>query len=151
MQPQMDDDVSFADGIFGETVYEAPKPSKKTFLPWHKPRKQFVRSHQWCEQINSLLRVMQPEGKALKYLGLPGTDLLDLRYFHARVCEPQNIGLRFLGFNSSANPDSDAQTELNIALDEVRKLSKIDPLSDVIPDDFCLVANEKSMAWRNWT
>ena len=136
-----------ADEIFGTATYEAPKPQKKDFLPWHKPRKQFVRHHQWCKQIEALLGEMQPEDNTLKYLGLPGDDLLDLRYFHTQVCEPQKLQLRFLGFNSGANPKSKANIELNISLDEVRKLSRIHPRSEIIPDDFCLVANDGSKAW----
>lgn len=142
------DHGELADDIFGTTDYEAPKPPKKDFLPWHKPRKQFIRQAQWCEQIEALLGDMQPEGNVLKYLGLPGDDLLDLRYFHSKVCEPKQMQLRFLGFNTSADPKSSAQTELNISLDEVRKLSGIDHRSDIIWDDFRLVANDSSKAWH---
>lgn len=142
------DDGELADDIFGTTDYEAPKPPKKDFLPWHKPRKQFIRQAQWCEQIEALLGDMQPEGNVLKYLGLPGDDLLDLRYFHSKVCEPKQMQLRFLGFNTSAAPKSSAQTELNISLDEVRKLSGIDHRSEIIWDDFRLVANDSSKAWH---
>lgn len=142
------DNEELADDIFGTETYEAPKRQKKDFQPWHKPRKQFVRQFQWCEQINALLGEMQPEGDVLKYLGLPGDDLLDLRYFHSMVCEPKQMRLRFLGFNRSADPKSSAQTELNISLDEVRKLPGIDHLSDIIWDDFRLVANDSSKAWH---
>ena len=142
------DDEELADDIFGTEAYEAPKPQKKNFSPWHKPRKQFVRQFQWCEQIEALLGEMRPEGNVLKYLGLPGDDLLDLRYFYSKVCEPKQMRLRFLGFNRSADPKSSAQTELNISLDEVRKLSGIDHLSDIIWDDFRLVANDSSKAWH---
>lgn len=137
-----------ADGIFGLGDYEAPRPLKKNFLPWHKPRKQFVRQHQWCKQVNLLLAEINPGGDTLRYLGLPGNDLLDLRHFHTHVCQPNNMRLRFLGFNSGANPRSEAQTELNISLDEVKKLSSIDHLSEIIWDDFCLVADENSRAWH---
>lgn len=143
----MEDDGVLED-IFGTTDYEAPKPAKKQFSPWHKPRKQFVRDRQWCKQINDLLKDGLPDGGVLKYLGLPGTDLLDLRYFHSIVCEPNDIDLRFLGFNTDAQVGSASQTELNISLDEVRKMSRIDPASEVIPDDFCAVANVRSLAWR---
>ena len=146
--PPHNDDVGHADDIFSTIVYEAPKPLKKIFLPWHKPRKQFVRHHQWCKEIQALLADVQPGGRTLKYLGLPGVDLLDLRYFHSQVCEPKQLQMRFLGFNSGANPKSESQTDLNISLDEVRKLNMIDPLSEIICDDFCLVANPSSMAWR---
>jgi len=142
------DEEGFADGIVGTLTYEAPLRQKKNFLAWHRPRKQFVRHHQWCEQIEKLLTEIQANGGALRYLGLPGVDLLDLRYFHDHVCQPRGIQLKFLGFNTSANPRSDAQTELNISLHEVRKLAFVDPISDVLGHNFCLIADESSMAWE---
>lgn len=142
------DEETFSDDIFGTDVYEAKRPSKKDFLPWHKPRKQFVRHFQWCEQIKKLLEGFQPEDNTLKYLGLPGIDLLDLRYFHSQICEPKNLNLRFLGFNSGASPKSNANAELNISLDEVRRLPRINARSDVIPDNFCRVAENDSIAWK---
>lgn len=147
MQNPPPDEEGFADGIVGAIAYEAPLPQKKDFLPWHRPRKQFVRHYQWCEQIETLLPAIQADGGKLKYLGLPGVDLLDLRYFHDHVCQPRQIPLKFLGFNSGANPLSNAQTELNISLHEVRKLEFVDPVSEIIGDNFCLIANESSMAW----
>jgi hypothetical protein len=141
------DNEELADEIFGTETYKAPEPQKKTFSPWHKPRKQFIRHHQWCEQIEALLGEMHPDDNTLKYLGLPGDDLLDLRYFHTQVCEPRKMGLRFLGFNHSADPKNSMQTDLNISLDEVRKLSRVDHLSEIIWDDFRLVADESSKAW----
>jgi hypothetical protein len=141
-------DKGHADEIFGLTAYEAAERQKRTFLPWHRPRKHFVRDRQWRIQIEALLADIQLEDRTLRYFGLPGADLLDLRYFHSTVCEPNNIGLRFLGFDYSANPASGAQTDLNISLDEVRRLAMVDPRSDILGDDFCKVANDDSIAWR---
>lgn len=142
------DEEGLGDDIFGSDVYEASSPLQRKFLPWHKPRKQFVRQKQWCEQINALLNEMQPDNGMLRYLGLPGVDLLDLRYFHTHICEPNNINLLFLGFNSGVQPGSPAQTELNISLDEVRRLKNIDASSDVVYDDICRIADERSIAWK---
>jgi len=139
---------SEAEGIIGAIQYDAPRPQKKEFLPWHRPRKQFVRERQWCDQIGRLLDDLQLEGAPLKYLGLPGVDLLDLRCIHSKICEPRQLRLRFLGFNSSANPQSPTQIELNISLHEVRKLGFVDPISEVIGDDFRRVANSESIAWK---
>lgn len=136
------------DDIFGTDVYEAQRPPKKDFLPWHKPRKQFVRHFQWCTQVNLLLDEIFPDDGILKYLGLPGVDLLDLRHFHAEICKPKDIRLRFLGFNSGASPQSKAHTELNISLGEVCSLDMIDVRSVVMPDDFCRVADINSLAWK---
>lgn len=145
---QHDDEKELAEGILGISAYEIPMPEKKSFHPWHKPRKQYVRQHQWCNQLEMLLDEIHPDGNTLKYLGLPGDDLLDLRYFQSKVCEPRKMGLRFLGFNHGANPKSSMQTDLNISLDEVRKLAGVDPLSDIIWDDFRLISNDSSKAWH---
>jgi hypothetical protein len=134
--------------VFGTETYEAALPPKREFLPWHRPRKHFVRMHQWCSEICRLLDGSQREDGMFRYLGLPGSDLLDLRCFHNHVCEPRELRLRFLGFNTAARPDSAAQTDLNVSLDEVRKLRCIDPASDVIWDDFSQLGNQDSIAWK---
>lgn len=143
-----EDQESHAEGLFGTGSYAAAMPAKKAFKPWHKPRKQYVRDIQWRAQIEALLEESPPAGNTLRYLGLPGDDLLDLRYFHSEICEPRNIHLRFLGFNTSANPENEGQTDLNVSFDEVRKLSAVDPNSDIIWDDFKLIGNDNSTAWQ---
>jgi len=135
------------DDMFPITAYEAPSREKKPFLPWHRPRKHFVRHEQWQQEIEILANAGQFEDQTICYLGLPGTDLLDIRHFHKTLCEPKELMLRFLGFNTAAHPQDVGQTELNISLDEVRKLPRIDPRSDVIADDFCFLADESSLAW----
>lgn len=138
----------FADDIVKVEAYEATLPQIKEFLPWHRPRKQYVRHHQWNEQIGRMLDESPLTDGTLKYLGLPGMDLLDLRYFHATLCEPRNIRLRFLGFNSSAKPASHAHAEMNISLDEVRRLPFVDATSDVIGDSFSLLSSGNSIAFQ---
>jgi len=137
-----------ADDIVGEYLYEAPQRQKKEFLPWHRPRKQFVRDRQWRKEILRLVEANRPLDDTIKYLGLPGLDLLDLRYFHNTICEQHNLKLRFLGFNSAAAPSSDAQSEFNISRDEVKKLSLVDSRSEVIQDDFKLVGKVNSKAYQ---
>lgn len=150
MNEEKFEEEGHADDIFQLDSYEAPMPSqvKEKFLPWHRPRKQYVRHHQWCHEVAKLLKEKPPVGGTLKYLGLPGVDLLDLRHFHSAVCVEHGVKLRFLGFNSSARPSSSAQTELNISLDEVKRLDNVDPLSNMIGDNFALVANQSSIAFR---
>lgn len=145
--PGNEPEEGLMDDEFSITEYEAPIREKKPFLPWHRPRKHFVRHEQWQQQIEKLTTEVALEQKTIRYLGLPGTDLLDIRHFHKTLCEPKDLTLRFLGFNTAAHPQDAGQTELNISLDEVRKLPRIDPLSDVIADDFCLLADESSLAW----
>jgi hypothetical protein len=148
LPPDGPDDTSLSDDIFGTETYEAQRPARKEFLPWHRPRKQFVRHRQWCGEISKLVDGMSRDGAPLRYLGLPGVDLIDLRCFHGHVCEPRKLPLRFLGFNSGAHPASAAHADLNISLDEVRKLPYVDPMSDVIWDDFCRLGNQESVAWK---
>src|SRR5688572_2250608 len=133
------EEAELMDDEFPLIAYEAPSREKKPFLPWHRPRKHFVRHEQWQQQIENLVDAGQVEDQTLRYLGLPGTDLLDIRHFHRTLCEPKDLMLRFLGFNTAAHPQDVGQTELNISLDEVRKLPRVDPRSDVIADDFCLL------------
>ena len=42
------------------------------------------------------------QGDILRYLGLPGEDLLDIRSLRG-VCEPGGIWVKYLGFDSTAN------------------------------------------------
>jgi len=148
MNDAVPDEEEHADDIVEVVAYEAPMPvSAKTFLPWHRPRKQYVRHHQWCHEIIRMVNETPPVGSVLKYLGLPGVDLLDLRHFHTEVCEAHQIDMRFLGFINGAHPASKAQTELNISLDEVRRLPRIDKMSLVIGDNFARVANQESIAF----
>jgi len=135
-------------GIFASNLYRASRPAKKVFLPWHLPRKHFVRVKQWQLQIEKLLDEAPPEDKTLRYLGLPGDDLLDLRFFHQTICAPRRLTLRFLGFNQGAAPRDDAQTEADLSLDEVKKLSGIDPASNVVWDDICKIYKTDSVAFE---
>jgi hypothetical protein len=48
-------DEEHADDIVPSIAYEAPLPLRKEFLPWHMPRKQYVRHHQWRQRIERLL------------------------------------------------------------------------------------------------
>lgn len=146
--PDLSNNEQLADGIVAPGAYEATRPPRKEFLPWHRPRKQFVREKQWALQIDKMLSEIPPQGQTLRYLGLPGSDLLDLRHFHETLCVPRQLSLRFLGFNSAANSEDSLQVELNISLDEVKKLPFIDPLSEILPDDVRRIANENSIAYR---
>lgn len=149
----MTNPVPSNEGLAGDlvatTVYDLSAPREREFLPWHRPRKQFVRQHQWCDQIQRLLGDLPSAPPFLRYLGLPGGDLLDLRHIYSEVCEPAGIGLRFLGFNSAAQGNSAAASDLNISLDEVRRLPRVDPASQILPDDFARLADSASVAWKH--
>ena len=146
MTEQLDDRDDLTAGIFGDIEYGVPLPEPKEFKPWHKPRKQFVRRKQWLALLQGLYETREP-GDPLRYLGLPGTDLIDLRYLYEQLCRANNRPLRFLGFNTEAQPGSPSHDQLNISLDEVRQLPNVDNQSAVLSDDFRLVGDENSIAW----
>ena len=133
-------------GIFGDLEYEMAELERREFKPWHRPRKQFVRREQWAEQVRRLYADRSTEDP-LRYLGLPGTDLIDLRYLYEQICRPASRPLIFLGFNSQVQPDSPARRELDISLYEVRRLPNVQQQSDVIHDDFRRISDESSIAW----
>lgn len=136
-----------AAGIFGDVEYTPGQAVSKEFQPWHRPRKQFVRREQWSALLRRLFDG-RPTTEPLRYLGLPGVDLLDLRYLYEEVCRADERPMRFLGFNTQAQPGSAAHIELSLSLDEVRRLPNVDPVSNVIHDDFRRIAAEASIAWN---
>ena len=146
MIEQLDNQDDLTAGIFDNVEYVAPLPEPKEFKPWHKPRKQFVRRKQWLALLHGLYKTREPRDP-LRYLGLPGTDLIDLRYMHEQLCRASNRPLRFLGFNTEARPGSPSHDQLNISLDEVRQLPNVDEQSAVLSDDFRLVGDQNSIAW----
>lgn len=135
-----------AAGIFGDVDYAPGQAVPKEFQPWHRPRKQFVRREQWSALLRRLFDG-RPTTDPLRYLGLPGFDLLDLRYLYEEICRADERPMRFLGFNTEAQPGSAAHIELSLSLDEVRRLPNVDPMSNVIHDDFRRIAAEASIAW----
>ena len=147
MNDQSYNQDDLAVGIFGEFEYAQPITPPKEFKPWHKPRKQFVRHKQWSALLQRLYENRGPEDP-LRYLGLPGTDLIDLRYLYEQLCRENNRPLCFLGFNTEAQPNSPAQVELSISLDEVGRLPNVDTRSIVLSDDFRLISKSDSLARR---
>lgn len=146
MSDQSNERDDLTTGIFGDTEYAQPRTTPREFKPWHKPRKQFVRRKQWSALLRRLYEDRGP-GDPLRYLGLPGSDLIDLRYLHEQLCSDDGRTLCFLGFNTAARLGSPEQVEMNISLDEVRRLGNVDGQSAVLTDDFRLVGNEYSIAW----
>lgn len=139
------------DDIFAITDYALRPPLRRQFMPWHKPRKQFIRQYHWGKEIEWLLRGRPKDDQSsLCYLGLPGPDLLDIRYIHSRFCTEARR-LTFLGFDESALPASSSREALNVSLDEVRRLEYVEAKSDVLGDDFRNLADPNSIAWHKAT
>lgn len=143
-----DEDNALLDDIFPSEEYAAAMPPTRAFKPWHRPRKQYIRLEQWCHHIKAARNDWNLEEFPFRYLTLPGADLLDIHLIHDEFCEPHNVALRFLGFDTSANADSPQQTDLNITLYDVRRLKHVDPRSNVIGDDIRRAAEPNSLAYQ---
>lgn len=98
---------------------EALAVPEKGFKPWHKPRKHFVRLRQWSDEVKALITDLSrmragalPE--RLRYLTLPGDELLDIRVLHD-ACAEKKVRLRYLGFNTPEGGVRRLESELSQA------------------------------------
>lgn len=125
----------------------AGEPAPRPFKPWHRPRKQWIRRYQWHDSLVDMLRETHfpADGRVMRYLSLPGEDLLDVRVLR-EACEQAGVDLRFTGLNAvGAGTARDVQ--LNIAESEVRGLSGIHKGSAILRERFETVANTSSLAF----
>ena len=136
-----------AEEMIGDSEYVRPETAPKDFKPWHKPRKQFVRREQLAAELQRLYETREAPDP-LRYLGLPGTDLLDLRYLYEQLCRESGRPLFFIGFNSQARDGTAEHLELGVSLHEIHRLPNVDHQSEVLPDDFRLVGDRQSVAWK---
>lgn len=135
------------DEVLDRQLPEHPTRPTRKFEPWHKPRKQFIRRHQWlAETVQLCAKLKFRDDRPLKYLSLPGEDLLDVRVIH-ECCEGLGISLRYLGLNESYS-SSDPDTWLHLAWNEVNSLKAVDGNSIVIRDRFERIADTKSQAFQ---
>jgi len=140
------------DGIFQSTTPEHVPPGrkqkilKKTWKPWHMPRKQWIRLRQWNDQIGQLIDELNIVDRPLRYLSLPGEDLLDIRIVR-ELCERKSVQLKCLGFDNGTY-STETETERNISKNEVFQSSIIYPGSDVKKDDFARISDENSQAYK---
>lgn len=134
-------------GLGYEDVAHGTISLKKNFLPWHKPRKQYIRNKQWNAVTASLIEHLQLRGKgrSLQYLSLPGSDLLDVRSLYS-VCAEKEVRLKFVGLNEITAGDKESLMDQLISVNELRGLEYVDPLSDVYEDQLERLCVNKSIA-----
>lgn len=136
------------DDTFIEEIYQQIEPAlleetKRTFKPWHKPRKHYLRVRQWCSLLQALIgEIGYREGDMVRYLGLPGEDFLDVRTLEG-VCNRAKLKLQYLGFDSSADATA---YETNLSKHEISSLGFVDPFSVLARDRIEGLAAESSTA-----
>ncbi|MGN7966649.1 PP_RS20740 family protein [Microbacterium sp. 22179] len=133
--------------LIGDGSPPFPARTERSFQPWHRPRKQHVRSAQWSRELGILIRDLQIT-EEVRYLTLPGNDFLDIRHFAKSVCGPRNVRLKYLGFNTAASPLDAGQPELNATQFSINRLDVVDSESEVVDGDFRRVGNTRSIQWR---
>lgn len=142
------EDVDSAEDDLIALLGSGPAPlvvrTKREFQPWHRPRKQYVRNLQWSREISFLARDLELRNKELRYLTLPGNDLLDIRHLVETICIPSDVSLKYLGFNTSAAPWDEGQSHINSSQFSVNRMDSIHKGSEVYPGDFRMVGDHKS-------
>ncbi|MGA7495105.1 MAG: hypothetical protein WBX00_00080 [Isosphaeraceae bacterium] len=135
-----------------EGIYQDLKPTlsdreERAFRPWHKPRKHYIRIHQWCVEVRRLIKLNGYQaGDVVRYLGFPGEDFLDVRTLQG-VCEPEKICVRYLGFDSTS-VFAGAEFQFNLARHEVSQLGFINEHSFVLRTRIETLANKNSLAYQ---
>jgi len=108
-----DDENEIATDVLPVALADKAVPIELDKLqPWHRPRKQFVRKHQWLKYAADLIQKISdspwlpPEdassSRELKYLSLPGIDYLDARLL-GELCKEKGIELTQTGFLASGS------------------------------------------------
>lgn len=133
--------------LIGAGPVPFPARDPRDFAAWHRPRKQYVRTHQWARELLFLARDLKLDGGELRYLTLPGPDLLDVRHVHDTVCKSRKITLRYLGFNRAARAADEDQPVLNSAEFSIKRLPHVDRESRVVAGDFCDIGDERTDSW----
>ncbi|KAA3499068.1 hypothetical protein DXM27_21945 [Rhizobium rhizogenes] len=106
MNTANDDD--FSDSVLPPEAAPLASPAPLKFEPWHKPRKQYVRVEQWLKHVEGIVGKLGlqsfADGEPLRYMTLPGPDLLDIRMV-ADFCSSKAIKLRYTGFCHSTETE----------------------------------------------
>lgn len=114
------------------------------FKSWHLPRKQWVRRVQWFTTTKRLLRKLVLNDRPLRYLGLPGSELLDLEVL-AELCAEHQLRLKYLGFNTGLQSQSELTIQ-QLAENSLKTLAVVDSGSLMLTDDVFTLSSTNSVA-----
>lgn len=118
--------------------------ARPEFKPWHKPRKQLIRRR----HIGELLRpLVAGTGGPVKYLGLPGAELLDIRWIRQEVCHTRGQELLFVGFDHKTGGSGD-DPQASIEAAKLKMEHGIDDRSQIINTAFQSLADRDSLAYE---
>lgn len=158
-------DDSLIDGI-DEQAPEHILDESKDFKPWHHPRKHWVRINQLCSLSQSLMKQTHFQDETLRYLTLPGDDLmdihtlashseasssqselLDIQTLEGALIEKKVKNIKYLGFNKLSKKSS-GMSDQNYAESILKDKKTINQSSQVIDERVEDIALEKSRAYE---
>ena len=145
-----DNDATTEDDLLSDVIpqnIQHEQLPRKDFMPWHRPRKQWVRVKQWKQETLRLVDAIKLTDRPLTYLSLPGDDLLDIRVIY-EACERKQVKLRFLGFNNPIGSGIAVDAERSLSIAEVISLPLVDDNSIVVRDRLESIANKKSLGFK---
>ena len=144
--PNQQDDL--LEGIYQTEIKTTlTEPAARKFFPWHKPRKHYLRMHQWCAEVVNLFKINKyQEGDVIRYLGFPGEDFLDVRALQ-EICSKSKVWVRYLGFDSTASY-AGQEFQFNLSQHEVFQLGYINQHSYVLKTRLEELADSNSMAYQ---
>lgn len=146
-----DDDL--ADGIGPTPPPVRIRKERGSFKPWHKPRKQAIRwEHLHYLAIRAFNNKAKDRRDEIKYLGLPGSDFLDIRSLlrlPSKKIGGANPNIFFVGFDTADEADGiDNVEEVDIKANprvssasriirsDIRSLSSRAAVSKLSVDDY---------------
>lgn len=170
-----DYDTSGFDDIVADSLPEPQLKAIPAFKPWHRVRKQFVRTEQWNKVVREMLRTdwkdtverrppshigtplasaeleewsietSKQSDRPLRCLVLPGDDLLDMRSLCNDLAD-KHCFIKYLGYNVSHGSDQEG-TRIHVANNAVTSHPRVLADSIVVQDRFEQISILKSKAY----
>lgn len=152
MIDEENDSEDFSESVLPVEVEEAAVPIPLTdILPWHHPRKQYVRDRQWRLYVEQLVNRLQDQdklsGNVVKYLTLPGIDYFDVEIL-GQLAKDAGLELEATGFLAEAEKES-IRARSQFRADSLIKDGLIKDTSITFPYRFEDLANRRSQAYRD--
>lgn len=135
------------DGL-GLQEFELLPPPRRQYDGWHLPRKQMIRHSQWSEPLRDIVAARADPRGPIRYLGLPGADLLDLHHFHRQLCVPTGHQLRFIGFDRAARTQDEGNTLINTVFADLIRDPLVEDGSHLYGDDLYQIIDKSSVPFR---
>ncbi|WP_369157001.1 PP_RS20740 family protein [Candidatus Thiodiazotropha sp. LNASS1] len=151
MTEDVEDIEDFGESVLPVEIEEPAVPVPlNELMPWHHPRKQYVREQQWQLYTERFIQRLRSQhtlpGGMVRYLTLPGIDYFDVEILGNTI---NNLGLRLeaTGFHAETEKET-IRARSQFRADGLIKRGVIEDTSITFPYRFEELAHEKSQAYR---